>query len=192
MKPGGCIIGRIHFLYLFFPTPSSHLEILPHLCCLLNWSVVLVLLLQIVGQLLIFNTNTNKLLSSIYHAASFKGVQIWVNIIFFVDVLAVLGFDFRALCLLGKYSTTWFMLPALYCFGYFSDTVSLFCPGLAWTQILFLYLLHSGVDIAHTTTPSLFVEMEVLITFWTVILLISTSQVAGFTGMNYSGGRYLY
>jgi hypothetical protein len=43
-------------------------------------------------------------------------------------VSAVLGFELRVSHLLGRYCTTWVMLPALFCFSYFSDRVLHFCP----------------------------------------------------------------
>jgi hypothetical protein len=45
--------------------------------------------------------------------------------------LAALEFDLRSLSLLGRNSTTWAMSSALFCFSYFSDRVSHFCPELA-------------------------------------------------------------
>jgi hypothetical protein len=39
----------------------------------------------------------------------------------------VLGFEFRALHLLGRSSTTWVTPPALFCLSYFSDRESCFC-----------------------------------------------------------------
>jgi hypothetical protein len=48
-------------------------------------------------------------------------------------VVVVMGFKFRALCLLGRCSTTWVSPLALFCFSCFSDRVShLFF--LAWTD----------------------------------------------------------
>jgi hypothetical protein len=44
--------------------------------------------------------------------------------------------ELRALLLLGRFSTTYATLPALFCFSYFSGRVLCFCPGLAWTTIL--------------------------------------------------------
>jgi hypothetical protein len=43
--------------------------------------------------------------------------------------LVVLIFVFRALCFLGRYSTTSVTSPALFCFSYFGDRVSSFCLG---------------------------------------------------------------
>jgi hypothetical protein len=42
----------------------------------------------------------------------------------------VLGFEFRALSLLGRWYSTWTMPPALFALDYFSDRVLHFLPGL--------------------------------------------------------------
>jgi hypothetical protein len=84
--------------------------------------------------------------------------------------------------LVGKHSTTWARLPALFTLDYFSDMVSIFCLGQPSTLILLSvtpYML--GLQVC-TTTPRLFIKIGDLPL--TTVLLISTSQVPGITGVN--------
>jgi hypothetical protein len=53
---------------------------------------------------------------------------IYIYIFFF---LVVLGFEFRALHLLGRCSITWATLPALFCDGVFQAGLRNYLPGLA-------------------------------------------------------------
>jgi hypothetical protein len=100
--------------------------------------------------------------------------------------LQYLGFELRASHLLCRCSTTWDMPPAQFCFRYFWDKVSHFFLGLTWVVIL-LPLPPSQLGLqACTTTSNLLVEMGVSLTFclgwpWTMIFLISSSQVVGIT-----------
>jgi hypothetical protein len=56
-----------------------------------------------------------------------------------ISFLIVLGFELRALLLLGKCSTIWFTFPALFTLVIFSDRVSCFLPGPAYHQNLLIY-----------------------------------------------------
>jgi hypothetical protein len=47
----------------------------------------------------------------------------------FSPLSAVLAFELRALCFLGRVSTTWLIPLALFCLSYFSARFSSFCPG---------------------------------------------------------------
>jgi hypothetical protein len=53
----------------------------------------------------------------------------------FSQFLVVLGFKFRALCLLDRFSTMWAMSLALltFFFFFFWDRISPYCPGCCWT-----------------------------------------------------------
>jgi hypothetical protein len=87
--------------------------------------------------------------------------SLWLEIVFYLClfVFVVQEFELKTLCLLGKFSPTWAIPPALW-FSYFSDgvwkiTFCLDCPG---TMIL---LLTSPTELGlqtWTTTSSLFVE----------------------------------
>jgi hypothetical protein len=74
--------------------------------------------------------------------------QLWTSIIcvsgpgyhflwlFFLFWCVILGFELRALCLLGRSFTTWACLQPCFCFNYFSHRVSHFCQSQPWTSIL--------------------------------------------------------
>jgi hypothetical protein len=68
--------------------------------------------------------------------------------LFHFFLLTVLGFELRVLCLLGKYSTIWTMLPALFALGSFSDSFSLFAWAGLRLQSSYLCLLCSW-DLRH-------------------------------------------
>jgi hypothetical protein len=72
------------------------------------------------------------------------GSKFWkLNRNFFFH-LAVLGFELKALCLLGILSTTWGTLPNLFCVWYFQDKISwITCP--AWLQTAVLLISASWV-----------------------------------------------
>jgi hypothetical protein len=55
-------------------------------------------------------------------------IYIYIYIFFF---LVVLGFEFRALHLLGRCSINWATLPALFCDGVFQAGLRNYLPGLA-------------------------------------------------------------
>jgi hypothetical protein len=83
-------------------------------------------------------------------------------------LLAVLGFELRALGLLGKHA--WAMPPVLSAMGYFSDRFSHFSPGQSWIVNLLFIPPHIDYPLRWS-----------LITFclgWpqTAILPVSTSQ----------------
>jgi hypothetical protein len=94
-----------------------------------------------------------------------------------------LGFEFRALCLLGKYCTPWVTLPAPFALGYFSDKVSCFLSG-ASLCILFSW------DYRHARLCLVCLLKLDFANFCSVsprttILLISTSLVAWIAGVEH-------
>jgi hypothetical protein len=56
----------------------------------------------------------------------------------FLFYFLVLGFKLRALCLLGRYSTTWATQSVLLCVLVIFEIQSCLTPGLAWIMILFV------------------------------------------------------
>jgi hypothetical protein len=86
---------------------------------------------------------------------------------------AVLEFELRALCLLGRHSNTWVMTPALFHFSYFSGRVSHFCLGQP--QIIFFLPVASRIVMMTGTChhPWLFVWDGILISFFSRLALNS-------------------
>jgi hypothetical protein len=74
-------------------------------------------------------------------------------------VLLLFWFELRALYLLGKCSTSWAMPPAPFCFSYFPDSISRFCPEPASDHNFYLWLPVARI-IEHITTPGLLVEIR--------------------------------
>jgi hypothetical protein len=90
--------------------------------------------------------------------------------------LFILGFKFRASCLLGRCSTTWAMPPALSCFSYF--WIGSCCQPR--TIILLFTAFHvAGITDTHHRAQLICLDGVSLIIFpdwpWTAVLLISTS-----------------
>jgi hypothetical protein len=105
---------------------------------------------------------------------------------FFFNFLVVLGFEFKALCLLGKGSVTWTTLPALFDLVIFQFGSCAFCLIQPCTVPLYLSLLCRW-GYRHVPLPYLF-EIKILVTFLVGWALspdphISTSQEAEITGM---------
>jgi hypothetical protein len=73
--------------------------------------------------------------------------------IFFLYIYISLGgtvFELRALSLLGRCSTTWTTLPALFCIGHFWDQILwTICPGLALSHNLPGLCFLSSQDYRH-------------------------------------------
>jgi hypothetical protein len=95
----------------------------------------------------------------------------------------VLGFELMALDLLGRPSTTWAILPVSSAFKYFSNKVSLLCPGWPRPWSSYLCFRHSWNDRYVSSWQAFNGWHGVSKTFcpsWlqTLIFLISTSWVA--------------
>jgi hypothetical protein len=112
--------------------------------------------------------------------------RIWSQ---YCDTSIIALFELRALHLLGRHSATWAMPPFLLALVIFQVGSHTF----AWSQFglrsSHLCLLRSWND-RHATIPSLLVEMESHYLFclwwlWTMIFLISASQVTGITCVNH-------
>jgi hypothetical protein len=100
----------------------------------------------------------------------------------------LLGFELRALCLLGRHSTAWIMLPAL--FNLIIFEIGTFCLGQP--GLLSPYYTLSLVDemTGACNCVQLLVEMWVLWTFCpdcpqTTILPILASQIATIIGISH-------
>jgi hypothetical protein len=86
---------------------------------------------------------TSKMAASFYLLAVWKNsnsnfsATAWtvgiLSLSLFFFFLVVLGFELKALRLLGRHSTTWAILPVLFCVEYFQNRISwTVCPG--WLQ----------------------------------------------------------
>jgi hypothetical protein len=94
----------------------------------------------------------------------------------------------RTSCLIGRCSTTWAMLSALFCFSYFWYRVLLYAWA-SWPMIL-LFTLFPIASMTVASCPVFIGWDRVSWTFclgWsqTSILLISTFWITGITGMRH-------
>jgi hypothetical protein len=80
-------------------------------------------------------------------------------------IFGVLGFELRALHLLGRQSSTWPTPPALFCVGYFWDRVSrTICLGWLQTEILLISASWvprvTGVSHLHLTCEHFWLQLN--------------------------------
>jgi hypothetical protein len=106
-------------------------------------------------------------------------------------ILATLGFELRALCLLGRCSTVRATPTSLFALVIL-EIVFCFLPRLAWTSIFLSYASHCSWDDKHVPPGPAFFSIEIgpcepFCLGWpgTTILPISASQVVMTIGVSH-------
>jgi hypothetical protein len=78
----------------------------------------------------------------------------------FLLLSAIVGFELRVLCLLGRWSTTWVTPPTTFAFSYFLHKVLFLCQGHPGPQSSYLCFPQGWVTGVHYTPSFLSVEMN--------------------------------
>jgi hypothetical protein len=112
----------------FIFTESSH----PLITWLVSWQPAPILKSPVISHLIsiektLITLETPSILKAVGQE---MGTKTKYGFLFFLFFL-VLEFDLRAWLLLGRYSTTWAISPALFAFSYFQVGFHTFCPRLA-------------------------------------------------------------